>query len=234
MNIKRILYAGAAAAIIGMSGTEANAQSLIDAGTPDNLFTIGLRAGLNTSNINIDNEVFPEWNVNSWGTGFELGAVVNINLRNFFSLQPGFFYESRSGNYAYSGMEGLSPSNLDNSQMGHYRNYHFTVPVMAQLRMKLLPGAVWSVDVGPYFSWLLHSKHKNEIKYAEPGMGGAFIVRDAERNRYDWGLKVGTGINFLTHFYAGLHYKMGMRDVWNTQYLGGRSKVWTFDVGYDF
>lgn len=225
---KRIIASAAILATIGV----ASGQSLIDTGTPDNMFTVGVRAGLNASNINIDKEVFSEWNVNSWGTGFELGAVVNVNLRNFFTLQPGFFYESRSGNYAYSGSQTLEDTRID--QMGHYRNYHFTIPVLAQLRMKLLPGAVWSVDVGPYFSWLIHSKHKNDIYYYEPGTGGVAQKREAERNRYDWGLEIGTGINFLTHFYAGLHYKTGMRDVWNTEYLGGRSKVWSFSVGYDF
>lgn len=206
------------------------AQKLFDAGTPDNLFTLGLRAGINTSNLNIDKRVFPSWNVNSWGTGFELGAVVNINLRNFFTLQPGFFYESRSGNYAYSAQD--LPISAEN-QMGHYRNYHFTIPVIAQYRMNLIPGCTWSVDLGPYFSWLLHNRQRDGILYAEPDQIPG-IIKQAELHRYDWGLKVGTGLEFLTHFYAGIHYKAGMRDSWNSDWLGGRSKVWTFTVGYNF
>lgn len=232
MNMPRLkVFAISCALFAGI--LSADAQSLIDTGMPEHLFSLGLRAGVNTSNINIDKEVFPDWNVNSWGTGFELGAVFNINLRNFFTLQPGFYYESRSGNYAYARSTGVGAEYTD-AQMGHYRNYHFTIPVIAQLRMKLLPGGTWSVDVGPYFSWMLHSKHHDDIVYIAPGQAGNAELRTAERNRYDWGLKVGTGINFLTHFYAGIHYKIGMRDVWNTDYLGGRSKVWNFTVGYDF
>lgn len=205
------------------------AQTLFDAGIPDRLFTVGLRAGVNSSNLNIDKHVFPGWNVNSWGTGFELGAVVNVNLRNFFTLQPGFFYESRSGSYAYMA-ENLPIGN--DVQLGHYRDYHFTVPIMAQYRLYLLPGCAWSVDLGPYFSWLLHTSRPDEIMYSDPDAQGR--LRTAGRHRYDWGLKVGTGINFFTHFYAGIHYKAGMRDSWNTDWLGGRSKVWTVTVGYDF
>lgn len=208
----------------------ARAQSLISTGMPDRLFTLGVRAGANTSNINIDSRAFDVWNVNSWGTGFELGAVASINMRDFFSLQPGFFYESRSGNYAYQ----TETAGESVTQLGHFRHYNFTVPVTAQLRMQLLPGAVWSVDAGPYFSWLLHEKNPTPVYYLPPGAADAGEMAEAELNRYDWGLRVGTGLNFLTHFYAGIHYKAGMRDVWRQQALGGRRKTWTFTVGYDF
>lgn len=215
------------ALVLSLLPAQGFSQKIFDAGIPSNLFTVGLRAGVNTSNLNIDKDVFPSWNINSWGTGFELGATVGLNLRNFISIQPGFFFESRSGNYAYASQNLPAASE---TQMGHYRNAHFTIPILAQYRIKLLPGCTWSIDVGPYFSWLLHSRHHEQILYADP----ASLVRSAQRNRYDWGLKVGTGLDFLTHFYAGIHYKAGMRDVWNSQLLGGRSKVWTFSVGYNF
>lgn len=229
------------AAMTFLSAHAISAQQLFSAGIPDNLFTIGLRAGLNTSNQNVDHNVFNSWNVNSWGTGFELGAVVNINLRNFFTLQPGFFYESRSGNYAYDTVivdsfeaDG-TPLTYDLTQLGHYRNYHFTIPVIAQLRMGLLPGAIWSVDVGPYFSWLIHSKHQEDVYYQPIAIGNyAAPLERAHRRRYDFGLKIGTGINFLTHFYLGVHYKAGTMDVWDAEALGGRNKTWNITAGYDF
>ena len=220
----------------------ASAQ-LIDPGMPEHLFTLGLRAGLNTSNLNINKDIFNGWNVNSWGTGFELGVVANINLRNFLTLQPGFFYESRSGNYAYDSEfitywgagAGEMPVFENITQLGHYRNYHFTVPVMVQFRLALAPGVTWSVEAGPYFSWLLHSKHGDTILYQEesyPGVVGALL--EAEPNRYDFGFQFGTGIHCLRYLYLGVHYKAGARNVWNREALGGRHKIWSVTAGIDF
>lgn len=210
-------------------------QGLFSTGVPDNLFSIGVRAGVNVSNQNVDKGVFNGWNVNSWGSGFQLGAVVSINMRDFFALQPGFFYESRSGNYAYLSENTATPDSdgADYMQLGHYRNYWFTVPIIAQLRLNLLPGAKWTIDVGPYLSWLLHSKNNRALDEGIPE-GPALEYASAERRRYDFGFKFGTGINFLTHFYIGVHYMAGTLDVWKKEELGGRNKTWTVTAGYDF
>lgn len=213
----------------------ASAQSFFSTGVPEHLFSLGVRAGLNVSNQNVDKGVFNGWNVNSWGSGFQLGAVVSINMRDFFALQPGFFYESRSGNYAYlsEGLQPVAEETQDFMQLGHYRNYWFTVPVMAQLRFNLLAGAKWTVDVGPYFSWMLHNKNKDAFQEGVPE-GTAVEYAAAERKRFDFGFKFGTGINFLTHFYIGVHYMAGSLDVWKQKSLGGRNKTWTVTAGYDF
>ena len=82
--------------------SNAKANDFLSSEVPDELFNIGVRIGLNTSNRTFNKDFFRSWNTNSWGTGIDAGVVVNLNMRDFFALQPGFFFESRSGNYSYS------------------------------------------------------------------------------------------------------------------------------------
>ena len=67
----------------------------------DQLFSFGARLGINASNRTFPSNVFNKWNSNSWGTGMDVGAIANINFRDYLSVQPGIFFESRSGNFSY-------------------------------------------------------------------------------------------------------------------------------------
>ena len=129
--------------------SNAKANDFLSSEVPDELFNIGVRIGLNTSNRTFNKDFFRSWNTNSWGTGIDAGVVVNLNMRDFFALQPGFFFESRSGNYSYS-QEYLNGEGKkkDFTQMGHYRTHNFTIPVMASLRFNLSGDLRWVIEAG--------------------------------------------------------------------------------------
>lgn len=208
-----------------------SAVSFFSTAAPAKLFSLGVRVGINTTNQTVSKDMFDTWNVSSWGTGFTAGVVAPINFRDFFAIEPGFFYESRSGDYAYA--DEVSAAGSQNVELGHYRLYNFVIPVLAKVRFNLTSKVVWSIDFGPYYSLRLNSSNR----YLTINSG----VEDADapfplgkRKGSDFGFKFGTGLRLLNHFYVGVHYSAGALNAWKDKDMGGRNKCWTFSAGWDF
>ena len=201
----------------------------------ENLFTFGARIGINTSNRTLSGGSAYLWNQNSWGTGFDAGVVADINFKNFISVQPGFFYESRSGAFAYQSTEYTSsgfPEVL--TQLGKGREYLFTIPIVGSLHFNVLDELRWNIDLGPYFQFKLRSTFDGEFAYPLATMnGGIEYFNDVKTSRCDIGLKIGTGLDIFEHYYVGVHYLAGFMHPWNPGKLGGRNKAWLFTIGYN-
>ncbi len=201
---------------------------------PDNLFTFGARIGVNASNITVSDKVFDIWNKNSFGTGFNAGVVLDLNIRDYLAIQPGFFFESRSTNYAYStSLSGNSGPATEYSQMGHMRNYFFQVPVVASMRFNLSDDIRWNVDFGPNFQFKLGSDD-DKINVVRQVAGDMPALEQAKMRFFDFGLKLGTGLTLKDHYYIGVAYTAGLMNAWDTYEMGGKNKAWTFLIGYDF
>ncbi|MBD5358792.1 MAG: PorT family protein [Bacteroides sp.] len=202
----------------------------------DNLFNLGVRIGVNASNKTFPSEKFTAWNVNSWGSGFEAGVVADINIRQYLSIQPGIFFESRSGNYSYS----ENYINKDNeadyfTQLGHLRTYNFTIPVLASIKLNIANNLQWLLEAGPYLQFKLHASDSNKIQVIDQPTPTSPLKVEYAKNRFaDWGLKIGTGIRFDTHYSFAIHYLAGANNVWKSPVEGGKNKAWTFTLGYDF
>lgn len=228
--IKRI------ALIIGVvivSMQSMHGQSVFDKSDPNQFFTIGARIGFNTSSNSFPNTPTTLYNNNSWGTGFDAGLVASLNIKNYLSIQPGFFFESRSGNYSYlywyNDYYGKYQEHWD---MGHYRSFNFTVPIMAIVKFDVLDKLTPMLEVGPYFQYSFKNTGiDNEIPFQLP-QTTAFSSYKAEKNKIDIGVKMGVGMEFLKHYYIGVHYLAGACKVWK-QPSGGKNKEWMFTIGYD-
>lgn len=235
--MKKILTI-AACAVIGAGSI--NAADFFSTEQSERLITFGARVGVNTSNRTIDSKAFPDfYNHESWGTGFDIGAVVNLNFRDYISIQPGFFFESRSSRHTIignSGSIGLTPGS-DCAQAGKNNTYNFTIPVMAIIGFNVTDDIRWTVEVGPYVSFVLNSKLNDTklINTTEP-------LFDRNSACVDFGFKLGTGMQVLKHYYIGAHYMAGCLDAWKDRNLanvmkqnyGGLTKAWVFTLGYDF
>lgn len=199
------------------------------------LFNFGVRLGVNASNRTFSKDYFNEWNVNSWGAGIDAGIVMNINIREYLAIQPGFFFESRSGHYAYSENYVSVANQIDNfTQLGKLRTYNFTIPVMASFRFNLADNLKWLVEAGPYVQLKLHSSDNQKIEVISQSANGAIERGSASSKFADWGLKAGTGIMVADHYSFSIHYLAGGCDVWKEPYAGGKNKAWTFTLGYEF
>lgn len=240
----------------------AQASDFFNTGRPESLFDLGVQIGVNTSNRTVNKEIFNLWNNNAWGTGFELGVTADINIRDYISLQPGFFFESRSGSYAYAFdyiNEALEQKEL--SQFGKVRSYNFTIPLMASLHFNVTDDLRWNVEVGPYFQIVLKNAKGSGFMYdsemnitttdptvtpvraegdntvAGEGNGNAATSTkfvSAHADNFDFGFKFGTSLTLKRHYSIGVHYMAGCLDVWKESALGGRNKAWVFTVGYTF
>lgn len=206
----------------------ASASDFFSTAAPDKFFGIGVRLGFNTSNSTIGKG--PDlWNHSSWGTGFDAGVVADIAFRDFLTIQPGFFYESRSSSYTYIWSR---PGSQQEVVVGHALNYTFQVPVIASVRFNVTDNVRWSLDIGPTFSFGIGKSDKG--KYFLPTEFTYDEGYYKNRHKFEVGLKMGTGLTIRKHYYLGVHYVAGMRDVYKVDGLGGRNKTWTFTLGYDF
>lgn len=226
----------AAAVILAFAG-QASAQDFLSTEPSERLFNLGVRVGLNSSNRTFSKDYFQQWNVNSWGMGFDAGVVLDLNMRDFFSLQPGFFFESRSGNYSYAQdyFDSMGePKKF--TQMGHYRSYNFIVPIMASFRFNLTERVRWIVEAGPYAQFKLHSSDGDKIQVIDStDKSGAVASTSVAKSQFlDVGLKIGTGFCLNRKYSINVHYLAGANKVWKAPHDGGHNKAWVFTLGYDF
>ncbi len=210
----------------------ASAQEFFSTESPEKMLSVGVRAGLNQSNVTLNKNTFDLWNVNSWGLGTNFGAEVGIHFRDYLSIRPSFWFESRSGNYAYA--TALPPADEAGEwselvQLGHYRTYHFAIPVMAVVSFNVTDNLRWNVMAGPYITWRLGTDGNGLIDIVRPE--GTLT---AERKKFDAGLRAGTGLELKRHWVVEVAYEAGGCHAWTDSSLGGRNKSWQFIVGYNF
>lgn len=213
-----------------------NAKDFFDTSHPEKQFTIGARVGVNTTNRNVNDGIFDEWNCNSWGTGFDAGAVVDINLRDYISIQPGFYFESRSGKYAYANsFTGVSGAEDVLSQFGSLRSYNFTIPVMASIHFNITDDVRWNVEAGPYAQIVLKNTVNGKFRYPSAvEASGSTGFGEAKASNFDFGCKFGSSLTIKRHYAVGFAYEAGWLNVWKETALSGRNKGWLFYIGYDF
>lgn len=220
--------------LIALSGTfKANAQFL-DTSQPENFFSLSGRIGFNTSNRTVPTSNVTYYNHESWGTGFNIGVLANLNFKEYLTLQPGLFYESRSGNYAYASEYEDRYNPLDvQTVLGHWRSYYFTIPVMGVVKYQFCDNLKISAEFGPYVQFQLKESGKG-IEYFEfLPLEGQYTHYIAEQNKVDFGFKMGFGFQFYDHYYLGVHYLAGVCHAYSRP-SGGHNKSWAFSIGYDF
>lgn len=246
--IKRLLTVVAALAMIGSQAVKGEMR--LDTSDAVRPFNIGVRVGLNTSNLSSNKlDLVPDMASSSvdWKAGFTGGVVVDVMLRNFFSLQPGFFFETRSCSFQH--IENPEGATSVNVVEGSRSSSYFKIPLLASFRVLLSDDVEWQLDFGPYFSFGIGGNEKystlepgnpsaRPVSYKRPMFGDNGFVRS-----YDWGFKMGMGLNLFSHYYVGVHYEAGCRNVLlPNAYTGspvlyglkGRNKGWDFTIGYNF
>lgn len=200
-----------------------------------NLFDIGFRLGVNTSNRTFPGGTFNRWNVCGWGTGFDAGCVVDINFRDYFSLQPGLFFESRHSTYAFAHSYFDNDREADDySQMGRLRSYNITIPIMASVKFNLSPYLRLITEAGPYAQYFFHDNAGGKIQviYPQASPSDPFDGAIAMPRKYDVGLKIGAGLTFRHRYSFHIHYLAGLKDAWKSPRKGGTNKEWLFTIGY--
>ncbi|MDE7412683.1 MAG: PorT family protein [Muribaculaceae bacterium] len=238
--MKRFLLSIIALAAFTLAGRAAEFFSTED--TPY-LFNIGVRAGVNTSNRTLSNDSWGGYNFQSWGTGFNAGVVADINIKDYLAIQPGVFFESRSGHSSF--VQYYFNETGDTryvTQIAHRNSYYLNIPVLASMRFNISDYLRWHVDFGPYMGFKLKSKMKNLELISTATDIDNKVPFTANASGFDFGLKMGMGLEISRHIYFGIHYEAGMINAYGRQDLGagfyqsygGRTKAWTFTAGWNF
>lgn len=230
MKAFRIIFA----TLIVAFANNAFAQEFFSKEAPESLFDIGIRAGVNTANRTFNKKAFDLWNVNSWGTGVELGCVVDINIRDYISLQPGLFFESRSGDYAYAQTFYENGSSDDYTLLGHDRSYNVNIPILASMKFNLAENVRLITELGPYAQYFFNDSADEKLEVIRPQISTDDILQMIPQKtaKFDCGLKIGAGISYNRHYSFHIHYMAGAKKAWTTPWKGGHHKAWTFTIGY--
>lgn len=223
-------------ALAAISSLSASAQEFFDTSNPENLFNLGVRVGINTATRNINNDVFDAWSSNTWGIGFDAGVVADINFKDYISVQPGLFFESRSNKFTYCSTKAVTEAGTElMTQFGKDRSYNLMIPIMCSVHFNIAKNVRWNVEAGPYFDIILKNSLSNNILYPVYGAPNSLPsgFNAATPSKFDFGFKFGTSIKVYGHYLFGIHYEAGCLKPWKDSSIGGRNKAWTFTIGYD-
>ena len=120
--------------LLTVGGIGANSQTIIDTGEPAKVLRFGVRIGFTSSNLTNNYDASSrdmKWKNQGWKNGFTVGGVVDINIRNYFAIQPGIFFVSRGNSYSMliSGDDRLKV--LEGKCNGNY----WQIPIMFSFRL---------------------------------------------------------------------------------------------------
>lgn len=241
--MKKIFFA---LSLLAVAAT-ASAAEFADTSVPDQMIDLGVRFGISSSNLSADIPHAGEECNFSWKRGFTAGVVMNLNIRDFFSIQPGFYFENRS--YDYSTIRHDADRRALETNLGHTRRYAFSIPVLASFHLNISNAVRWDVEAGPYFSFGI-GDGKDEVTAiavsAPSNTPGRYSYITGKRDYYgddvwqhrnfDCGVQIGTGVEVMDHYVFNISYQRGLRNVAGAHDLGWsmKNKGWNFAIGYKF
>lgn len=225
----------------------AQAADFVDTSKPKDIINFGLRFGITSSSLSADLPGTATDYAFSWRRGFATGAVVDVNIRDFFSIRPAIYFENRS--YDYTMVDNEPDSRALSVSLGHTRRNALSVPVLASFHFNISNAVRWDVETGPYFTFGLGSgkDHVNAVSVSAPeGTQGSYTNISAHRDYYgdqawqhrsfDLGWQIGTGIEVLRHYVFNISYQHSLRNATDHDNIGYsmKNKGWPFAVGYVF
>lgn len=222
-------FVSLAIAILILIPAAANA-AFMDTNLPEKPFNIGARLGMNWANNSISSKLAnTTWDTSSWGTGFEMGVIADLVMRDWIAIQPGLFYQSRSHTYS------LVCDNANDIYLMHNLSYTLQIPVLCSARFNVTENIRWIAECGPYMSVFMGHQDSGMTISIDPEMGEAPADLTSRRNSVLVGVKVGTGILVRDHYWIGVHYQGGFNNLYKSKApIGSHAKTWSLTVGYNF
>lgn len=238
--------------------TNALCQTQLTAYERNDFFRLGFRIGMNSSVRTVDSWSSECLNVCGWRNGFTFGVIGDLNVADYFTIQPGLFFESRSNSYTLIETIPCADANANYStlytQAGIFNSRVFNMPLQFITFTDITRNVRWDFEAGPYLSFTLGSKldknyhtisiipnseEKPTITTPIPDQKEYPIFTQSPAV-FDWGIKFGTALRFSKNYYLGVHYMAGCLPVWEEEDFngqrknyGGRNKSWLFTFGYE-
>jgi len=155
---------------------------------------IGVKGGLNLSNLNID-DVDDE----NMRAGYHFGAYINLPISDGFAVQPEVLYSTKGAEADYNlvGFDGTAKLKLD----------YIDVPILAVFKL----GDAIEIHAGPYFGFLANSKYEVSGDVSDDGD----LDSDNFKN-LDYGLVGGLAVNFAA-IQVGARYNYGLQEIQDSE-----------------
>lgn len=213
--MKKILMSLAlVASVFSMSAQRASDSetSFFSTEKPEQLIHLGVRAGLNISNItssDMDSKC-----------GFVGGVSVDFALMESLYINSGLFFQMSGCKLDEDGYKTtVSPM-------------YIKLPVMASYRYNFNESLQWQLNFGPYFAFGVGGKVKTEYDGDEYKQD--FFGDDEDQfggKRFDMGLGVGTGVTW-NKIFLGIEYDFGLTKV--VKDAKGKNSNFSISLGYNF
>ncbi len=170
-------------AFIGIFAVSANAQY------------VGLKGGLNLSNLSFGDEVTD----NNMRVGYHFGGYLHLPVSDGFGFQPEVLYSTKGATADYNvvGFTGESSFKLN----------YIDVPLMGVFKF----GNFAELHLGPYIGFLMSSSASTEGDFGDS-------ETDLDRDNYksmDFGLAGGLALNFQA-LQFGARYNYGLQKIENS------------------
>ncbi len=183
----------------------------------------GFKVGANLSNIYGDNSF------SGIKPAMHVGAVAEIALSDFFSLQPELLYSmqgSQTGSYQNNDNPEL-PYYMEDVKTGSFKNnnHYVILPIM----VRYFVTDMISIDAGPQVGYLLFAK-KSDGKYE-------WTDTKDSMNTFDYGINLGASYEFDNGMNVNLRYSYGLANIYKTENditLKGNNAVAQISLGYKF
>ncbi|HKK38218.1 MAG TPA: porin family protein [Cryomorphaceae bacterium] len=159
---------------------------------------LGIKGGLNISNLSID-----DGDVDN-RFAYHFGGYFNLPVGELLSIQPELLYSARGASSTYDAdvlgfdIEGESTFNLN----------YIDVPVLAVFHL----GDALQIEAGPYVSFLANSSFETD---GDLGDFDADIDNDSFKS-LDYGLTGGLGVN-LGLLQVGARYMYGLQEIQDSE-----------------
>lgn len=218
--MKKLISAISTIFIISLISFQTDAQS------------IGIKAGFNLATmLNKDaNETYS--NIYSMNPGFHIGAIIDVRINDFLTLEPGLLFTTKGTRYELE---------MVNEPRVRINLYYFDFPLNIRFSHDCGNAMKLFATVGPYLGIGISGKiqlsvedqgnqetEEREIKWGND-------VAEDDIKRLDMGLTFGGGIE-INSILAGISYDLGLYNISANQNNGkiNKNRILKFSVGYRF
>jgi opacity protein-like surface antigen len=183
---------------------------------------LGVKAGLNLSNVlaKDDNKTYSD--DNKMKPGFHLGVTAEIPFEEMFSFETGLLFTQKGYKYESSFMGTTYEGTLN-------LNY-IEIPLNGKVSYDMGSAKIYGL-IGPYVGFGLSGKYKNDDEDSKVDWGSDEDEDDFKR--LDFGLNVGAGVE-IDALTVGISYGLGLANI--SPYSDGgykvNNRVLAISIGY--
>jgi len=180
-------------------------------------FRVGVHGGMNLSNYRVGGKT--EAMSSRMKAGFTAGGFIQVDLSEYFSLQPGLDLQYQSSKLK---------SKTTDLTLGNVNNLALYLPVYAVIKADIGTGKGF-LGAGPYLGYGLSAKSDGHNLYKKDNP----VVGDKMR-RLDYGIGCMAGYEFNRHWMVAASFKYGFLDLYKSPDISLDNQSVTLTLGYIF